>query len=126
MADDLVVGIAEAEDQLIQQLVRAGAQADPIDPDAVFRAERGAQREAGRVGVQVQGAERGADRLDGARRRPQRVLVGRHLHRLPRSDAELALELLDGLAGLVGVEAAHVARRDGIDPGLGHVSSALR
>jgi hypothetical protein len=110
----LVVGIAERDHHLVEELVRSRAERDVIDADAQLRAERAAQREAAGVGIEVQPAQRGLHRGHRLGRRAERVLVGRHLD--GPGDTELALELLHRLAGLIDVEAAHVARCDGIDP----------
>src|SRR5688572_412768 len=60
--------------------------------------------------------ERGACRLQRARARPERVLVGRELHGV--RDAELPRELLHGLTALVGYE-----RFDGRGDERGHTGA---
>src|SRR5690349_7206752 len=66
---------------------------------AVAVGERGPQRVHAAVGVAVELAHRPLDRLDRRRERRERALVRRELH--DAVEAELALHLLDGLAGLV-------------------------
>src|SRR5205823_9624640 len=67
--------------------------------------------EGGAVGIAVQVAERGRDRGDGLRRGAERVLVRGELDRV--ADAELALELLDRLAGRVRGERPDPLRHEG-------------
>src|SRR5262249_43425624 len=125
----LVVGLAEGEHQLVEQLVGAAAQDDPLGRDAELVAERAPQEHAARVGVEVDAGERAPHGVERAQRRAERVLVRGDLQGAPRRQrcSELALQLLDRLARLVDVEGAYVRGRDLVDPATaGHVSSALR
>src|SRR5690606_30365243 len=110
----LVAGAEEGLGDQLEDLVGAAAEDELLGPHAELRGEPLAQPEARAVGIAVHAAERGADRLDGLRRGAERVLVGGELdHAL---QAQLALDLLDRLAGPGGIERG--------DPGLHAVGEA--
>ena len=88
------------EREQVQHLDRARGRKHPLHPDLMIRGDFRAQLVAGAVGVSIQLVQRRLDCLDRARRRPQRILVRRQLHRIV--DSELALQLLNRLARLVG------------------------
>jgi hypothetical protein len=98
--DDLVAGLEGGERQEADELVGAVADHELGGGDAEPPAQRGAQRDAAAVRVEVRARGLAPDRLDHAGRRPQRVLVGRQAHQL--GEAELAHQRLERLARIVG------------------------
>src|SRR5690606_17277981 len=98
----------------LEDLVGAAAEDELLGTHAELRGEPLAQPEAGAVGIAMHAVERGADRFERLRRGAERVLVRGELH--DAVQAELALDLLDRLAG-------HVGRQRG-DPGLHAVGEA--
>jgi hypothetical protein len=102
----LVTRPEERVDDQLDQLVRSVPEHDVLRRHAVALGERLAQVVAAAVRVAVQVRQRLEDRLLHALRRRQRVLVRRELDRVVH--AELPLQLLDGLAGLVRRDAQDV------------------
>ena len=101
----LVAGAEKAPHDEFQELVRAVADEDILRRDAVACGEPLRQMERGPVGVAMNVRQRGGQRGERARRGPERILVGRELD--GAADAELALELLDGLPRRVRGQAPH-------------------
>src|SRR5439155_11815577 len=104
-ANDLVAGIERELRQVIDDPVRARAGRDLLETDVMSLGERRSQAVGAAVGVAVQllGAPR--ERLERGRERPERALVRRQLD--DTLEPELALHLLDRLAGLVGNDVAN-------------------
>src|SRR5581483_2173839 len=106
-ADDLVAGIERRLAEHVDAAVGAGADRDLVHRDAVAGGERLVQPVRAAVRVPVQALGRAGERLASGRERPERALVRGELdHAL---EPELALHVLDGLAGLI--------RRQGFDAG---------
>ena len=110
--DRVIAGLREGPAREVDELVRAVADDDLVHRHAVVRGERFAQRVRGGVRVATERRGRSHERLGDPRRGAERVLVGGELHRV--LDAELALELFDGLPGDVGDEAFDVGRDEAI------------
>jgi hypothetical protein len=105
-----------AHDQL-DELVGAVAHDDVLGGEAVTPRQRHPKIVGAAVGVAVEMAQRVRDRLEHPLRGRERILVGGELDDV--GEAELALELLDGLPGLVGGDPEDVFVGDGF-PGHGH------
>ena len=84
----------------VEHLDRARRRKHPLDANLMMRRDFRPQLVTRAVGVAIQLGQRRLNRLDRARRRPERILVRRQLDGI--DDSELALQLLDRLARLVG------------------------
>ena len=114
--DGLDPGLEEGAGDQIQDIVGAVAQGDGGGIDPVLASQGGAQLEAAAVRV---AAEFTQGRLDRRPRQPagaQRVLVGGELD--GAADAELTLQLGDGLAGEIGLQPGDAGGGDG-EEGVG-------
>ena len=101
--DDLVARVEGDEREVGDDPVGTGGHGDEARVDAVLVRERADQQIGAPVRVVVQLGQAALDRLDCLRERPEVALVGAELD--DAVEAELALDLLDRLAGLVGDEA---------------------
>ena len=71
-----VAGVAVGAEEAVDDLVGAVGEEDAVGCDLVVAGERGAQRLAVRVGIEVEQGRRGGDRLGHRARRSERRLVG--------------------------------------------------
>ena len=97
--DDLVARIERRQADVADDRVRAGADRDLLEADAVPLGERAAEALRAAVRIAVQLERRARDRLVRRRERPVRPLVRGELD--DALEPELALDLLDRLARLV-------------------------
>ena len=121
--DDLLPGAHERPHEELDELVGPVAQDNVVGVDPMAPGECVAQVEAAAVGIAVQLAECGRDGLLDALRGRQRVLVGGELDGV--LDAQLALELLDGLPRLIRGDAEDVVVGERF-PGGGHGRLLMR
>ena len=98
-ADDLVARLERRLREQVDHPVRTGTDDDLLEPDPVTLGERSPQLVDAAVGVTVQAACSAFDRLDRSRERRIGAFVGSELD--DARETELALHLLDRLAGLV-------------------------
>ena len=101
----------------LDELVRAVAHDELVGGEAVAAGEGDPEVVGAAVRIPVEVRQGVGDGLEDALRGRQGVLVGGELDDI--REAELALELLDGLARLVGRDAEDVIVGDGF-PGHGH------
>src|SRR5581483_10026272 len=120
-ADDLVARVEDRLRQAVDETVRARTDRDLLEADAEALGERAAQLPGSSVRVAVQVGDAALERLERRRKRPERPLVRRELD--TALEPELALHLLDRLAGLVRHEVANRRPEEAVcDPsdGGGH------
>src|SRR5581483_3501712 len=98
-ADDLVAGLERRLREQVDDAVRARADDDLSHVDAVALGERRPERVGASVGIAVQLEREALHRLERRRERRERPLVRRELD--DALEAELPLDLLDRLAGLI-------------------------
>ena len=113
--DDLVARVEQRLAQRVEAAVRARSDADLLDRDAVPRRERLVQPVGAAVRVAVQARRGLLHRGERGRERRERALVGGELDDVV--EAELALDVLDRLAGLI--------RRQRLDRGADEMAGRL-
>ena len=111
-ADDLVARLEHRLAEAVDDPVRSGSGRDLLEAQVEPLRERGAEPVRAAVGVAVELSGAALDRLARLRERAERPLVGGELdHAL---EPELALNLLDGLARLVGNEVLYGRREEAV------------